>query len=408
MERRQTFSERFDWTLCLIIFLFFIISCIIIASAQTNNVLGINYVIRQVIFYIIGIFLIAFIMFFDPDQIKRMTWYLYGLGLFLLLMIAVIPGSTDKDSFVLIRNGAKSWFQLPGIGQLQPSEFMKIFLILALSRAATQHNQFTPIKTLKTDLFLLLKLGTLTIIPLGFIATQPDLGTSLVIISIFLGIVLISGISWKILIPAFSMVAAIGVFLIYMVLKFPDFLQEHFNFDPYQFNRIYSWLEPEKYAGSASYQLLQSLKAIGSGMMEGKGFNERVVIIPEVHTDFIFSVIGEEWGFIGGSLIIGLYFVLIYHLTKIALNTTDSFNSYICGGVISMITFHVLENIGMTIQLLPITGIPLPFISYGGSALMTNMMAMGLIFSIHLHHKTYMFSSRDRIPIPKNNRKIAH
>ena len=117
------------------------------------------------------------------------------------------------------------------------------------------------------------------------------------------------------------------------------------------------------------------------------------VYIPESHTDFIFSVIGEEYGFLGGSIVIGLFFLLIYHLTKTALETTDPFNTYICVGIISMITFHVFQNIGMTIQVLPITGIPLPFISYGGSSLMGNMFAMGLVYSIHYHHRNYMFSS---------------
>ena len=115
----------------------------------------------------------------------------------------------------------------------------------------------------------------------------------------------------------------------------------------------------------------------------------------ENHTDFIFSVIGEEYGFIGSCIVISLFFVLIYHLTKIALELKDPFSMYVCTGIIAMITFHVFENIGMTIQVLPITGIPLPFISYGGSSLMSNMLAIGLIFSMKFHHRTYMFGADD-------------
>ena len=172
---------------------------------------------------------------------------------------------------------------------------------------------------------------------------------------------------------------------------------------PYQFDRIYAWLDPENNA--AGYHLSNSLKAIGSGLLTGKGFGERKVYIPESHTDFIFSVIGEEYGFIGASIVIGLFFLLIYHITKTALETNDTFNTYICVGVISMITFHVFQNIGMTIQVLPITGIPLPFISYGGSSLMGNMMAMGLIYSIHYHHRNYMFSS-NRHYIPRHTNTL--
>ena len=117
--------------------------------------------------------------------------------------------------------------------------------------------------------------------------------------------------------------------------------------------------------------------------------------VAESHTDFIFTTISEDWGFIGASLVICMYFFLIYHLTKITLELKDPFSTYICAGIIAMITFHVFENIGMTIQLLPITGIPLPFISYGGSSLMGNMLAIGLVFSMKFHHRTYMFSSDD-------------
>ena len=139
------------------------------------------------------------------------------------------------------------------------------------------------------------------------------------------------------------------------------------------------------------YQLINSLLAIGSGQTFGKQFSLTEVDIPERQTDFIFSMIGESFGFIGASVVVSLFFMLIYHITKASLETKNEFYSYICAGVIAMITFHVFENIGMTIGLLPITGIPLPFISYGGSSLMGNMFAIGLIFSIRYHYKKYMF-----------------
>jgi rod shape determining protein RodA len=137
------------------------------------------------------------------------------------------------------------------------------------------------------------------------------------------------------------------------------------------------------------------MQAIGSGEITGKGYLDREVNVPENHTDFIFTVIGEEYGFIGASIVIILYFLLIFHIIRTALETNSHFNAYVCAGIISMTAFHVFENIGMSIQLLPITGIPLPFISYGGSSLMGNMFAMGIIFSIRYYHRNYMFATED-------------
>ena len=168
---------------------------------------------------------------------------------------------------------------------------------------------------------------------------------------------------------------------------------EKMGVDPYQFKRIDSWLDPQSYSQDAGMQLLRSLLAIGSGQTAGKGFGNREVYMPESHSDFIFSTIGEEFGFIGGSIVIILFFILIFQLTRTGLETKNQFYSYLCTGVIAMMSFHAFQNIGMTIQLLPITGIPLPFISYGGSSLLSNMIAMGMILSIRYHYKQYMFSS---------------
>ena len=174
-----------------------------------------------------------------------------------------------------------------------------------------------------------------------------------------------------------------------------EFLNATLGVKTYQFARIYSWLDPYSYSSSDGYHLVKSLNAIGSGQIFGKGYKGHEVYVPENHTDFIFSIIGEEWGFIGASAVIVLFFFLIYHLTKLTLQMKDPFCTYVCAGIIAMITFHVLENIGMTTQVLPITGIPLPFISYGGSSMMGNAFALGLVFSMKFHHHTYMFGRDD-------------
>lgn len=390
MNNQKIIGERFDWTLALILFAFFIISCISIYSAQTTGQYDDNYFVKQIIYYIIGVVIIGAVIFLDSYQFRKLSWYLYGFGIFLLIALLLAP-----ESIAPIRNGAKSWFVIKGIGSIQPSEFMKIFLILALSRVVSDHQEKNPVKTLQTDFQLFFKLGLTAFVPFLLVVAQ-DLGTALVIFVIFLGILFVSGISWKILIPFFTSIAGIVGLIFFLVIRFPDFVRDTLKVDTYQLNRIYSWLNPESFQSGSGYHLYKSLQAIGSGLITGKGFGERAVYIPESHTDFIFSIIGEEYGFVGASIVIGLFFLLIYHLIKIALETIDPFNTYICVGIISMIAFHVFQNIGMTIQLVPITGIPLPFISSGGSSLMANMFAMGIVFSIKYHHKNYMFRSEKK------------
>ena len=397
MNRNDRVTEKFDWSLTLLLFLFFLVSCIAIYSGQASNQYeGTNFLTQQIFWYVVGAIIIAVIMHFDSDQLRKLSWFLYGFGILLLLILAISP----VTSFTPRINGAQSWFQLP-IGSIQPSEFMKVFLIMGLSITIYRHNEKHLNNTIKTDFILLFKIGLVTALPISLVMMQPDLGTSLVMIAIMTGLIFISGISWKIILSLYGTGATLASIIFYFVIWAPEVLEKYLGVKPYQFDRIYAWLDPENNA--AGYHLSNSLKAIGSGLLSGKGFGERKVYIPESHTDFIFSVIGEEYGFIGSSMVIGLFFLLIYHLTKTALETVDPFNTYICVGVISMITFHVFQNIGMTIQVLPITGIPLPFISYGGSSLMGNMLAMGLIYSIHYHHRNYMFSS-DRHYTPRHSK----
>lgn len=387
-------SDRFDWTLAFIMLLFCAVSIIAISSAQTTgqykvNSIPLNFVPSQLQWYVVGTIIIAITMYLEPEQYKKAAWIIYGGGILLLATLYFLP---DGLSLVERRNGAKSWFHIPKVGSIQPAEFMKTFFIIGLARIITNHHEKNLHKTLKTDVLLLGKIGVVLLIPLAFIMLQPDLGTALVFLAITAALIVVSGITWKIIVPIFVGSTTIGATLLWMALYAQDFLAK-FGFQPYQFQRIYSWLDPYSYASNEGLHLITSLNAIGSGEIFGKGYKGREVYVMESHTDFIFTTISEDWGFIGASLVICIYFFLIYHLTKITLELKDPFSTYICAGIIAMITFHVIENIGMTIQLLPITGIPLPFISYGGSSLMGNMLAIGLVFSMKFHHRTYMFSS---------------
>lgn len=392
MNSKRTFSDRFDWTLAFIMMLFCIVSLLAIASAQTSGQYGINFVPKQLFWYFVGACIIAVMMYFEPDQYKKMAWYLYGLGIFILIILMVAPGGVGQIAEP--RNGAKSWFHL-GFADIQPSEFMKTFFILALARTVSNHHENNPIKSLKTDFKLLGKILLVLMVPLAFIMKQPDLGTSLVFLAITAAVIIVAGISWRIILPVVISAVTLGGSLLWMALYMQDFLTEKLGFKAYQFARIYSWLDPYAYSSGDGYHLISSLNAIGSGEIFGKGFKQREVYVPENHTDFIFSVVGEEYGFIGASIVICLFFFLIFHLTKLTLQMKDPFCTYVCAGIIAMVTFHVFENIGMTTQVLPITGIPLPFISYGGSSMMGNALALGLVFSMKFHHQTYMFGNHN-------------
>lgn len=380
-------TSKLDYSLVLILFLLFLASCVAIYSAQTSGQYNENFLLKQIIWYAVGGGIIAGVMALDSDQLRKLTWYAYGFGILLLGFLILAP-----TSIAPVINGSKNWFKIPGMGTIQPSEFVKIFLILALARVIDEHHQKNLVKTISSDFLLLMKLGMVTMVPLLLIIKE-DLGTSLVFLAILLGMIFISGISWRLLVPIFSVGIVLILAIFYFILWNPALLEKYLGVKQYQFGRIYSWLDPYNYQGSEGYQLTKSMLAIGSGQTAGKGFGNKEVYLPESQTDFIFSIVGEEFGFIGASVLISLFFLLIYHITKVGMETKNHFYTYICVGVISMITFHVFQNIGMTIGVLPITGIPLPFISYGGSSLMGNMLGIGLIFSIRYHYKKYMFST---------------
>lgn len=386
MELLNKLKKRFDWKLALIIIVLGIISVIAISSAQTSGQYATNFAIRQIIWFVVGFVIIFMALLLDPEQYRKIAWFALGFGVFLLALVKFGP-----ESIAPIRKGAARWLQVPVIGLIQPSEFVKSFFILALARVVSKHHETVGYKTLQSDIVLLGKILATLAIPLYFIISQ-DLGTSLVFLSITAGVILVSGISWRILAPIFAGGGALVLSLLWMAVYAQDLLQDKLNLAAFRFKRIYSWLDPYSYPTDEGFNLIRAITAIGSGELTGKGYKGREVYIPENHTDFIFSVIGEEYGFIGASFVIIVFFVLIYHLTKIALELTDPFSIYVTVGVISMIAFHVVENIGMNIQLLPITGIPLPFVSYGGSSIFSMSLALGLVFSIRYYYQTFMFS----------------
>ena len=292
-----------------------------------------------------------------------------------------------------ISTGAKSWFAV-GPFTFQPSEIMKPAYILMMGRVITTHNSQYPVHKVDSDWRLIGKMF-MWLLPI-FISLkfQNDFGTSLVFFAIFVGMILVSGVTWRILVPAFSILAVVGGSALAMVTSTAGrVILEKVGFQSYQFSRVDTWLHPDQDTSNQGYQLWQSIKAVGSGGVTGTGFNNSKVYVPVRESDMIFSVIGENFGFVGGILLILLYLLLIYLMIRVTFDTKNEFYAYISTGVIMMILFHVFENIGMNIGLLPLTGIPLPFISAGGSSLVGNLIGIGMIMSMRYHHRSYMFSN---------------
>lgn len=377
---------RIDYTLIFILFAIAVVSCLAINSAQPSlpkNLQSINFTAKQIQWYVIGAIAVVAVMIIDFDRYKQIAWYLYGFAIVLLLGLEFeIPGA------VTIK-GATAWYDIPGIGRFQPSEITKLILILVIARLIVNHNEKYPIRTPREDLLLLGKIFGAALPPLLLIAREPDLGNTMVISAMIAAMILVSGVRWRFIFGLAGIVIATGAVLVYIYFAHTAFFKEHI-LKEYQLDRFYGWLAPYEYE-TQGYQLRQSLLATGSGEMTGKGWKEGEVYFPEPHTDFIFTNIAEQFGFIGGSVVISLFFLLIYRMIHIALESNDPFGSYICAGTIGMFTFQVFQNIGMTIGLLPITGITLPLVSYGGSSLLTYMIAIGFVLNVRSRTKTFMF-----------------
>ncbi|PEE40679.1 FtsW/RodA/SpoVE family cell cycle protein [Bacillus pseudomycoides] len=377
---------RIDYILILIVLVIGAVSCFAIASAQASlppALQQVNFVAKQIQWYVIGAIAIFAIMVIDFDRYKQIAWYLYGFAMILLIGLELkIPGA------VTIK-GATAWYSLPGLGNFQPSEIMKLFLIIVVGRIIVNHNEKYPFRTPREDLILLGKIFGASLPPLLLIAKEPDLGNTMVISAMLAAMILVSGIRWRFIFGLATLVIAAGSALTYTYFAHTAFFKEHI-LKEYQLDRFYGWLAPYEYE-TQGYQLRQAVLATGSGELHGKGWENGQVYFPEPHTDFIFTNIAEQFGFLGASVVISLFFLLIYRMIHIALESNDPFGSYLCAGTIGMFTFQVFQNIGMTIGLLPITGITLPLMSYGGSSLLTYMIAIGFVLNVRSRTKTFMF-----------------
>ena len=364
---KENILKNFDFVLMFLCIAAAIFGIVMIASATQSPT---KYVLVQSLALILGLAAVFFLMIADYEYLAKMSKYLYGVSIVLLVLV-LIPGIGTEA------NGARSWFQFGNLIGVQPAEFVKLFFIITFAKHITSTGML--LNRPKNILLLLLHLGVI----LALILLQPDFGTAMVFFFIAFAMVFVAGIAWKYILIMAGAIAAIAPIGWFFVLK------------TYQKNRILDLFHPENDPTGTGYQVVHSKTAAGSGKLFGTGlFNgasQYNNYLPERHTDFIFSVICEELGFIGAVAVILLLAAIIVRCVQIGLNARNDLGKYICVGVAAMFTFHLVENVGMCIGIMPVTGIPLPFFSYGGSSLLTNLVAIGLVMNVKYRSKVINF-----------------
>lgn len=355
---------EFDWILFVAVILLSVFGIIAVYTATRNSGSNSSVIVQSVAFGG-GTALLLLTCFFDYEQFQNLVKPIFIFSIVSLILVLVI-GTGDTEW------GAKSWIRFGSIG-IQPAEFAKVCFILTfsyhLSRVRDDINKPLII------LGLLLHLC----VPLILILLQPDMGSAMVFIFMFICFMFAAKLSYKYIIPV-GTVGIASLPLIYMYVL-----------SDMQRMRINVFFNPELAPRDEGYHVIQSKIAIGSGQFWGKGFlhgtQTQLGFLPTPSTDFIFSVIGEEFGFIGAILVVLTLFLIIYRCIKVAQKADNLFGRYVCTGVAAMLLFHTFENVGMCIGLMPVTGIPLPFISYGGTSLVTNLISIGLVMSVAYHNK---------------------
>ena len=362
-----------NWPLLAIVVLLIVYGTVMVQSATAGMTSGHALVKRHIIGIIIGLVPLVTAWLVDYRRLQGWVGPLL-IADALLILSPKIPGlgTTAK--------GATSWLAIGGVRLFQPSEPAKLLTIIVMASIIASYKG-----RIESGRDVLKVLGVLAV-PLGLILLQPDLGTGMVFVAITAGMLLVGGLKprW------FLIFAVVGTVLVGGMLSLNTTLDRALHRDvlikEYQLNRLLVFVDPTRDPHGAGYNLEQSKIAIGSGEIAGKGLGSgtqsNLRFLPEPHTDFIFSVLGEETGFTGALLLLGLYLALLITALEISAQSRDLYGSLIVAGVISMWTFQILENIGMTIGLMPITGIPLPFMSFGSSFMVTNLLAVGMLSSV--------------------------
>lgn len=359
---------QIDFTIVLPVLLFAIIGITTIHSAESLLTEHNYYAIKQIIWYIIGIAGIIGILIIGNRQLIKYTWYLYSFFVFLLALLLVFGEPL---------NNAKCWFVIPGIGVFQPSEFMKIVLILTLSSMLHNFQKKCPKPNAKEEFFFLIKVFIVVFIPSLLTFLQPDTGVVLIYLLITFIMLFISGIRYRWFLLVFILCTLVLASILGLYFLNTDLFIKIFGTSFFlRVDRLLDW------SSLSGYQLEKGMTAIGAGGLLGLGYNQTPLYFPEPQTDFIFAVFSSNFGFIGSILLFALLIYFDIRLIVLALHSTDKTSKYIISGIVAMLIYQQFQNIGMTYGVIPITGITLPFISYGGSSLLSYMLMLGILLNI--------------------------
>ena len=385
--RRTRIGERlgiayFDGWLLTAVFGLIAFSIFTLAVATPDAVEGqpLFFAIRQSLYAAVGIVLMLAVARIDYSRFREIRVGLYSLMIASISLVLLFGAAA---------RGSRRWIELPFF-RFQPSELAKILLIVGLAAFVIDRTRRgTPMR----QTFRILALG---LAPAALVFLQPDLGTGIVFGVITITILFLAGVPWR----HFAVIGGLAAAVVSFVLVIAPATGLPSPLQGYQQDRITAFLHPSNDPSDASYQVNQSVTAIGSGERTGRGDNStqtELLFLPERHTDFVFAVIGERFGFAGAALVLSLYALLIWRILRILTLSKNLYGTLIAGGIVAMLMFQVIVNVGMTLGIMPVTGITLPLMSYGGSSVIATFLAIGLLQSIHAQAR---LDSRSRAPIP--------
>jgi rod shape determining protein RodA len=339
------------------------------ATHRSLDALGLDpgqFVKKQFTALVLGFVMLVVVAAFDYRFYKVYAGFIYAAAVVALVLVQTPLGASPS--------GAQRWFTFGGF-QLTPSEFAKIALALMLGAVLSE------LRTTEPTLTDVLRVTMIAVVPMGLVFIQPDIGTTIVLVAIVVGVLVVAGTR-----PKHLAVLAVTA----LVLLFGSFQLNVIK--GYQLDRIHAFLDSSNDAQGANYNRNQAEIAIGSGGLVGQGYlNGRLTnldFVPEQHTDFIFTVAGEEFGFAGAALLLALFAILMWRAIRISFLSKDAFGTYVAAGLAAMFAIQMFVNVGMVVGIMPITGIPLPFVSYGGSSMLANFIAVGLLLNIHMRRFT--------------------
>jgi rod shape determining protein RodA len=356
-------ARELDWVMLAAVALIAALGLVMVFSATRNLVDDPYYFVqRQALALALGIGVFLLILRIDYRKFRDFSLLAYVVVVALLTVVVSPLGSSAK--------GAQAWFAFPGGFQFQPSEIAKFLLIVALCGYVNEHRG-------DIDPWRITVILTLALLPIGLVQLQPDLGTNMVFGAIVLGLLAVAGAKGRYLL-VIALLVATGIFAVVTlgVLK------------QYQLDRLTSVINPNTKTQTAAYNQDQSKKTIGAGGLTGAGLFDGpqtgLGYVPEQHTDFIFTAVGEELGFVGAASLLALFAVVMWRTWRTARLARDYYGTLVCSAVFAMFGFQIFENIGMTMGIMPVTGIPLPLMSYGGSSLIATMACLGLVANVHV------------------------